>query len=222
MRKEFVFIIVIVLCTGFLLVFKQMYAGGVRAFFAPPSSSISTAEADLIAENKKLKAELAELNSVKSQLPQNPQKSITAIVYSRYPLNFKSELLVNAGAVEKISLGKAVTFAGMLVGRVSEVFNESSLVQTIFDERFQIPVKVGNGAADALFKGGLSPTLDLISLTAAVQSGDIVYSAGADFPYGLPVAEIKEVRFSDDKLFRVATLDIPYDVGQIGAVFITQ
>lgn len=221
MKKEFVFLCILVLITGILVLFKPVFGWRLRMILAPVSS-MPAAESDLIAENKQLKAELAGLQSIKSQLPQKPEHSIRAIVYSRYPLNFKSELLVNAGTREKVSRGNAVTFGGMLIGKVSNVFDETSLIQTIFDERFQLAVRIGKNGAEALLKGGSFPTLNLISLTAMVEKGDIVYSAGPDFPYGLPVAEIKDVRPSDDKLFQAATFNVPYDIGQIGTVFITQ
>ncbi|MEK7508047.1 MAG: rod shape-determining protein MreC, partial [Patescibacteria group bacterium] len=162
----------------------------------------------LRAENEKLRADIAELQNIKSQISQKPSGGIGAIVYSRYPLNFKSELLVNAGAREKISKNNAVTFGGMLIGKISEVFEETSLVQTIYDERFQLAVRIGKDGAQALLRGGSFPILDLISSTETIKTGDIVYSAGESFPYGLPIAEIKDIRVSDDKLFQDSTLKI--------------
>ncbi len=213
----------LVLFAAVLFAFKQSYGFRLRTMLAP--SSMATGAADtpaLIAENERLKAELAELQNIKSQLPPKSEKSLEAIVYSRYPLNFKSELLVNAGTREKVSKDKAVTFEGLLIGKVSEVFEETALVQTVFDERFQLAVRIGKNGAQALLRGGSFPTLDLISPSETIQPGDIVYSAGADFAYGLPVAEIKEVRVSDDKLFQIATLNIPYDIGRISAVSIAE
>ncbi|OGZ52820.1 MAG: hypothetical protein A3B25_01030 [Candidatus Ryanbacteria bacterium RIFCSPLOWO2_01_FULL_48_26] len=221
MKKGFIFLSVLVLLTAFFLALKQGYGFRLREMLAP-LPSMPTAESTLTAENERLKAELAELQNIKSQLPLKPEKGLEAIVYSRYPLNFKSELLVNAGAREKISKGRAVIFGGMLIGKVSEVFEETSLVQTVFDERFQLAVRIGKDGAQALLQGGSFPTLSLISPTETIQPGDIVYSTGVDFPYGLPVAEIKDVRVSDDKLFQISTLDIPYDIGRISAVFIAE
>jgi len=221
MKKEFIFISVLALIIIALMVLKPIYGWQLRALLAPPPINWEI-ESSARMENEKLKAELAVLQNVKAQLPERPEKSIRAIVYSRYPLNFKNELLVNVGVNENVLKGKAVMFGGMIIGKVSEVFEETALIETAFDDRFQLPVRIGRNGVQALFKGGSLPALELISPTAELQMGDIVYSAAADFPYGVPMGEVKDIRISDDNLFQTAVLDIPYDIGGINTVFIAE
>lgn len=185
-------------------------------------------ENKLILENEVLKAELAKLQNIKSQLPEKPFSYIRGIVLSRYPMSFKNEFLVDTGANNGAREGVAVTFGGsatltaggVLIGRIEKVFNETSLVKTVFDSGFQMPVRVGTRAVNALFRGGLSPGIYLIPLDGEIKSGDIVYSSSPDFPYGLPVGNVKDIKISDDKLFREATLDFVYDLNGIGSVLI--
>ncbi len=44
------------------------------------------------------------------------------MVYSRYPMNFKNELLTSAGSDDGVATGDAVIFQGMLIGQVRTVF----------------------------------------------------------------------------------------------------
>jgi len=47
---------------------------------------------------------------VAAELPTSSPATIRAMVYSRYPMNFRNELLVNAGADEGVATGSAVMF----------------------------------------------------------------------------------------------------------------
>ncbi len=221
MKKKFSFLFILLAVELALLVFKPFYGWSIRALLAP-TPGISSSGSGVTAENEMLKAKVAELESIKAQIPQKTEKYTRAIVYSRYPFNFKNELLLNVGSKEGILKGKAVTFGGVLIGKVENVFEETSLVETVFNDSFQLAVRIGTGGVQALLTGGSTVSLGLISGTATVQKGDIVYSAAAGFPYGLPLGEIDGVRVSDDKLFQVATLAVPYDTGDIATVLIAQ
>lgn len=190
-----------------------------RAILVP---ELPDASGNLAIENVALKAELAKLQNIESQLPGKSYNYIRAIVLSRYPMNFKNEFLVDAGANQGVEKGRAVVFGGNLIGRVEKVFGDTALVKTVFDGGFEAPVRIGPFAIDALFKGGLLPQLALIPLEANINPGDIVYSASSDFPYGLAIGDIKEVKVSKDKLFREATLKFAYDLNEIKNVLIAK
>ncbi len=199
-------------------------------FFAPQlawrlkaalSSSSVEGENKLVFENETLKAELAKLQDIKSQLPEKPYSYIRGIVLSRYPMSFKNEFLVDVGMNGGVREGAAVTFGGALIGKAQKIFNDTSLITTVFDGGFQTPVRVGNHAVNALLHGGLSPSIYLIPLNGEIKSGDIVYSSSPDFPYGLPIGSVKDIKISEDKLFREATLDFVYDLNGVGNVLIS-
>src|SRR3989344_6076119 len=105
-----------------------------RAFFLPQTTD--TGE-KLVLENTALKAELAKLQNIKSQLPERPYNYVRAIVLSRYPMNFKKEFLVDAGTAQGVEKGRAVVFGGVLIGRVEKVFEDTALVKTMFDSGFE-------------------------------------------------------------------------------------
>lgn len=212
----------------FLIFFIPSYGWKIRAWLSPVaggpgggnSGGAQTDTQALSAENIALKAQLAQLQMVASQLPTSSPAEIRAMVYSRYPMNFKNELLVSAGSNSGIAVGAAVVFQGMLLGQVRAVFPEEALVQTIFDSSLKMPVRIGSGGVDGLLQGGSYPTIGSIASGATIASGDIVYSTAAGIPYGLPIAEVVATSTSADSLFQQASLNFPYDVNNVETVLI--
>lgn len=174
----------------------------------------------LAAQNDALQAQLATLQTVVAQLPTSTSNTIRAMVYSRYPMNFRNELLVNAGAHVGVTSGTAVMFQGMLIGQVLKVFANESLVQTIFDNDLRMPVRIGAGGTDGLLQGGADPVVGSIANTVTIVPGDIVYSAAPGIPYAQPIAEVVATSISADSLFQQATLSFPYDVNNVETVLI--
>ncbi len=112
-------------------------------------------------KNKELEAEIFRLQI---KLPERKIDYQRAKVYSNYPFSNKSEIVIDIGSLSGIKEGSAVTADGKnLIGKVKKVYNNISVVQTIFSPDFKIPVRIGLGEIDALYAGGLSPTLSLIA-----------------------------------------------------------
>jgi rod shape-determining protein MreC len=174
----------------------------------------------LAAQNETLQAEIAQLQSVATQIPQNPQNEIRAMVYLQYPFGFKNELLVNAGTNEGVATGSVVTFQGIFVGVVAQTFSDSAIVQTVFDPTFKMPVRIGSQGVDALLVGGDDPAATSISKSATVVAGDVVVTAAPGIPYGLPVGSVNATTTSADNLFQDASLNFAYDENNIQTVLI--
>lgn len=210
------------------IVFEPSYGWEIRAFFSPsnvaPNAGIQDASGtqDLLAENEQLEAQLAELQGVASQLPTSTPDYLRAMVYSRYPLNFKNELFVNAGMDDGVATGSAVTYNGFLVGRVAEVGPHYAAVQTVFDNDFRLPVRIGTGGYDGLLTGGSYPYVASIAKDSPVATGDIVIDAAAGTPYGVPVGNVQSTSTSPDNLFEQAALSFPYDINQVETVLIAK
>ena len=233
MTKSNLVLIFLVVASLALLFFAPQIGWRMRGFLVN-SSVMETNE--LAIENDVLKSQLAKLENIKSQLPEKPNHYIRGIVLSNYPMNFKNEFLVDVGSGDGVEIGRAVIFGGsasfdfaqdkpliadgVLIGRIEKIFEGVAIVKTVFDNGFQVPVRVGTGAINALFHGGLSPKIMLIPLNKEVKIGDIAYSSSSDIPYGLPIGRIKEIDLSDDKLFREAFLEFSYDLNEINSVFI--
>ncbi len=203
-----------------LIVFEPSYGWKFRNLFARPG--VGESDSNTALQNEALKAEVAMLQSISAQFPTKPAGYVRAMVYSRYPMNFKNEISIDAGRNEGVIVGHAVTFGGVLIGRIEKVFDDTSLVETVFDSRFQAPVRIGTEGADALFNGGALPKATLIPLKSSVAKGDVVYSASPDFPYGLALGEINDTNIQQDQLFREAPVNFVYDINGIKTVLVAK
>ncbi|MBZ1348860.1 MAG: hypothetical protein KY053_01330 [Candidatus Liptonbacteria bacterium] len=185
-------------------------------------------------KNKELEAEIFKLQI---KLPERKIDYQRAKVYSNYPFSNKSEIVIDIGSLSGIKEGSAVTADGKnLIGKVKKVYNNISVVQTIFSPDFKIPVRIGLGEIDALYTGGLSPRLSLIANhrldiseprsavtnpeldIISIQVGEYVVSASKDFPYGLVLGKIREITAKGR--FKEATLEPIYEIKDLRNVYV--
>ena len=80
----------------------------------------------------------------------------------------------------------------ILIGFVSGVSAHDSVVQTIFDPNFKLPVRIGAQDTMRFWSGGSYPMAESIAKTAVVAAGDVVYSAAPGMPYAIPVGTVRE------------------------------
>jgi cell shape-determining protein MreC len=220
-RREGRFLLVGIVILLALIFLAPSYGWEVRTWLGPRATGQADAPG-LAAENQALKAELAQLQGTAAQTPRPPVNYLRAMVYSRYPMNFRNEVLIDLGTNDGVVAGKAAVFQGILVGRIEKTFSDSALAQTVFDASFKMPVRVGAGGYDALLVGGASPKLTSIAKTALVKVGDVVYTAAEGLPYGLPVALVAGTSTSPDNLFKEAALGFAYDVDDIQSVLVAK
>ncbi len=155
-------------------------------------------------ENADLKAQLFRQDLL-------PEES--AIVYSSYPFNSKSELIISQGTNDGITTGDAVVYGtSVLVGTVTETSADKSVVTTIFDPGFETSVRIGNQGTDALMKGGNELILDFIPAEDEIAIGDIVFTAGSNLPYGLQVGVVKELKDTSGSVFKKALIEPGFEV----------
>jgi len=167
-------------------------------------------------ENENLKAQIekSQILNLKSQISGNSY--LTAKVFSTYPFNIKNQITVNAGENQEVKkMMTAAVGENILLGQVINVFQNYSVIRTIFDPNFQLPVRIGSQQVDALFQGGNEPRVSLIEKSKAIKTGDIVYSASQEFPYGLKLGEILEIRETSAGVFKEATLKIPFNINEL-------
>ena len=139
-------------------------------------------------------------------------------VYSRYPFNLKNEILIAAGTKSGVKVGDIALFEGSILGSVEKAFEDSALIQTIFDSRFKTPVRIGSQATDALLIGGSSPELTLIPANASANENDQVYSAGQDWPYGSSLGALHDLRSSENSLYKNGALRVFYNPATLSHV----
>jgi cell shape-determining protein MreC len=218
--KKF-FLVGCILVLLLLIFFMPSYGWALRSFFSPRPIGEANPPS-LVAQNEALLAQLAALQGIAAQLPNASPNYLRAMVYSRYPLNFRNELLLNVGANQGILADRGVVFQGILIGTIQETFSDSSLVETVFDANFKMPVRIGSAGYDGLLTGGAYPKITSIQKNAPLQRGEIVYSAAGGLPYGLPVAVIQATSTSPNGLFEEAVLSFAYDINAVQTVLIAK
>jgi rod shape-determining protein MreC len=199
------------------LLSQNKLAGGL--FLSRMSNIIPLSIPDLSRQLDELKQENAALRV--QLLSQNIFKPSTVEVYSSYPLNSKREIAIAAGSSNGVREGDAVTWGEkVLVGKVISVSKNSSIVATIFDPSWEMAVRIGANEINALFKGGNTPTVTLIPHDGIIQSGDIVITASKDFPYGLEVGKIKDIKDTAGTSFREANIETEIQLSDLRHVTI--
>lgn len=169
----------------------------------------------LRAENQALNIKL--LNSQIGNKLVSEIDGINAKVFSIYPFADRSKIVLNVGENQGVKINNAVVKQNMLIGRIVEVRQNTSIAQTIFDSKFQIPVRIGELEIDALYIGSAIPSLNMIDSMNLPQYQDIVISAHPELPYGLGIGEIIEV---SDGLLKEASIRPFIDIKKLRNVFI--
>ena len=207
-----------------IIIFLPSVGWRVHAWLLPPAPAVNSGT-NLIAQNQALEAQVAQYATMANALPVVPSSYVPAMVFSRYPENFRSELFLDVGSDEHIATGSAVviepaTSSYILIGTVKNVFAHTALVETVFDPDFKMPVRIGTKGSDGLFVGGANPSVMSIQKSAVINPGDIVITADSAIPYGLPVAQVVSTSISPDSLFKQASLSFSYNIGSIQAVLV--
>ncbi len=210
MLRRYFIILIVILLTGTIYF---------TAFFIKKERSFNE-NLRLKQENQELRAQAQKPQTINNQQSTtNDNNYLTAKVFSTHPFNIKNQITVNVGEKQRIKkLAPAVLKENILIGQVNEVFKNYSVVKTIFDSNFQLPVRIGKDEINALFQGGAEPKVVLIDKEKPVQAGDVVYSASAEFPYGLKIGEISEIKETSAGVFKEAILKMPFNVNELREV----
>lgn len=170
-------------------------------------------------ENQELRAQIQKLQIPICGIQPSGDNYLSAKVFSTYPFNIKNQIIVNVGEKQGIKKMMAVMAAeDILVGQVTDVFENSSIIKTFFDPNWQLPVRIGKEEINGLLQGGSEPRVVLIEKEKPLQVNDVVYSASQEFPYGLKIGEIAEIKESAAGVFKEAILKIPFNVSELREV----
>lgn len=192
----------------------ETVAGPVNGVLAAPVRWVGAA-ADYVggyffavSENRRLKAELAELQPWRDQAialkninaryeamlglrtePAVPMLTARAISESRGP--FKNAKLIDVGSARGVRIGNPVINEHGLVGRVTGVTGGVSRMVMLTDVASRTPVLVDRTDARALLTGDGSgnPRLEFVRGAGSVQAGDRILSSGdgGGLPRGIPI-----------------------------------
>lgn len=145
-----------------------------------------------------------------------PEAAKLANVYSSYPFNQRSEITIDMGRNDGVSVGAAVTYGEtVFIGSIIEAREAVSTVRTIFDPSFEIPVRVGDAEINGLFHGGNTVYVDLLPRDAEIKVGDTVITACSSIPYGMEIGRVSEIVEVVGEPFKKAFIEPPIRLGEL-------
>ena len=203
--RNFLGIIVVVIFAALAFFYRNeiLYlVGAVRSFDYEELQALEL-------ENKALRSELNELREEKNIISDS---YLRAKVYSRYPFNNHRLIIVNLGEADGVRVGMPVLAReGVLLGRVKSVFGRQSVVETVFDPAWRSSVIIGPEKVKALVEGGVTPSLTLITKGSVISPKDAVLNTSPEFPLGLFLGEVGEIKPTADDIWLTAGLKPLYE-----------
>ena len=155
---------------------------------------------NLLKENEILKAR-PEIASILSEEEKKSVdfKKMPVDIFSNYPFNDHSFIVLNAGLENGLTMGMPIVDKNnIIIGKITAVKKTQSIAQTIFDPNWKSTVAVGPNKIKALFKGGATPSLDLIPLNETISDGDAALNISPELRFGYLVGFTENIGKSED------------------------
>jgi len=181
---------------------------------------------ELLAENIALKESEVENETLREALEIGLQKEFRLSLAEVIGKDITGDsILVNKGSRDGFSKGMpAVTQQKVLLGRITEVYENFSRITLISNKESSFDAKIPDSDISGVVKGRgrLKLYLDLIPQDKQVKEGDLVISTqfGGIYPKGLLIGLVKEVQKSDIKPFQQIEILPFFDIKELERVFI--
>lgn len=172
------------------LIFIICLGGYYLSFLRYNDKKIVDIEA-LKTQNKILQQEIENLNKFKDV---KIDYVIGKVVF-RNIHNFYNEIVIDLGEEDNVSINDGVINSEGLIGIVSEVYDNKSLVRLLSSD-YNVSVKI-NDVYGNLNKGNVT----LLNKYAEIKEDDLVYTSGYNnIPEGIYVGSIEKVSLDNDEL----------------------
>lgn len=134
-------------------------------------------------------------------------------------------LIIDKGSKDGVVFGfPVITQQKSLVGKVIQVYETTSKIQLLSSENSSFDVKILEKEIYGLIKGkgNFNLSLEFIPREQELKARDkvITTSLGGNFPKGLLVGEIKEIKKSDISSFQEAVLEPGFDSRKLDYLFL--
>lgn len=139
------------------------------------------------------------------------------------PSNLIEAIRIDQGRRDGVMPGMAVVTARGLVGRVIEVGESWSKILLLLDESSAVAALVQESRATGVVEGVANDLIiRYIPHEQSIEPGDIILTSGlgGEFPKGLVVGTVEEVRKHDVDPYQEATVRSPIDFTQLEYVFV--
>ncbi len=189
----------------------------------------------LIRENNELLAKLANLEDQKREndelrrqlelLPRDKYELESSLIIGQDQRGSGSWVIIDKGESDGLKEGMPViVYDGILVGKVSEVYEKSSKVLLLSDSASSINVSDIGTSARGILTGeyGLGLILGMVEQTDMIKVGDDIITSGLGglMPRGLLVGNIEQISNTSDKLFQQAVVRPKIKYSDLNVVFV--
>ncbi len=147
------------------------------------------------------------------------------IVIKNYD-NFDETFVINKGSNDGIKEKQTVITKDGLLGYISKVAKNTSVVTTILDPNVSVGVEIASVNKNALVKGDFSLKneaklkLTYIPIDTEVSVDEVVYTSGIGevYPKGIPVGKIEKVVNKKNEIDRYAIIKPLADINNVTSV----
>lgn len=220
----------------------QSYVQDLQEFWAlrtRPKNEIIEAGRDLarlnaayelrLQESEQLRAELLRLENILKLPPMPAYRPEPARVARRDFSGWWQRLVIRKGRNHGITVGAPVVYVGGIVGRVTEVYAYTAVVDLITSPTFRVAASAEGDTRPISYQGGLNDsfrtprgTVEFVPLdifASASQPKRLVTSGlGGVFPPGLTIGEIVVLEPSTDGLFKSGEVRLDSRLGALAEV----
>lgn len=184
-------------------------------------------------KNQELLAKIADLENLKKEnqtlrdaLGLGLEKEFNLVIAQVVAKDISHDVIeINKGGKDGISKDlPVITSQKILVGKISEVYDNFSKVMLISDKNSSFSAKISEKETTGVIKGlgNFSVFLDLVPKEDEISLKEVVVTSilGKVFPEGLLVGEIKEVNKSDIDPFQQVLISPFFNINDLDQLFI--
>ncbi|HYC70611.1 MAG TPA: rod shape-determining protein MreC [Opitutaceae bacterium] len=182
-----------------------------------------------VQQNEQLKAEILRLENL-LRLPPQPEYRFEAARVARRDFSaWWQRMVIRKGENHGIIVGAPVVYVGGVVGRVSEVYRTTSIVDLITSPTVRLAATVEGDTRPISYQGGINPSFSAASGLVEFVPLDVhatpqqprrlvTSSLGGVFPAGLTVGEITSLEMGPDGLFKSGEVRLDPRLGELTEV----
>ncbi len=199
---------------------------------------LSQGQEQLAQERNKLLAKLAKLEAVEREnealrqqlklgkkVDQSLKVTKSAGVIER---GSEKYLLITSGSSDGIEVGQIALVDQVLVGKVAQVQEHSSIIALPQTSSSVIPVVIRHegGVTKGVVKANFNLTarIDQVLPDERLVKGDTILTSGegGTYPADIVVGTVGEVAASDQQVFQSASIVIPWSIAELETIFIVE
>ncbi len=172
-----------------------------------------------------MSADIKETESLKRELGfknDSGFNTIPAEISFFDPTNVRETVIVDKGKNQGVKTNMAVTSEGTLIGRVTEVYGNSSKILLITDPFSAIPAELTTIDATGLVQGqvGMGLVINQVPQETDLKKGETIVTSGlgGQYPKGLILGTVENVNKQNNSIFQSASLKTLVDFKSIERV----